>query len=102
MLRRITKKEVIKTAKVFIDGHVFETGKSKWHASLNHFDGHNNQYGDVYESSTGILYVWTPSQWGNMHTWIIMDASQILDSYGDYLSDEEADYLIKKGQVSVE
>jgi kynurenine formamidase len=93
---------VKKTSKVYIDGHVFETSKAKWHASLDHFDGNNNIYGDVYESTTGIFYVFTPSQWSNRHSWEINEPSEIIAQYGSMLSDEAAEYLIKRGNIKVE
>ena len=90
-------------SKVYIDGHVFETSKAKWHTDLETFDRQSNRItGDVYESSTGIFYVNTPSQWSNMHTWQIMEASEILTLYGEMIGDEAADYLIKQGKVQVE
>lgn len=96
-----------KTAKVAIDGHIFETSKARWHVSLDYWDGHNMQYGDVYESTTGIFYVYTPSQWSNGHRWEIQSPQEILANYGsesdmEILSDEAIDYLGKRGNIKVE
>jgi len=90
--------------KVAISGHLFDTGKAKWHTSLDHFDGHNQIYGDIYQSSTGIFYIWTPSEWSNQHRWEIITPKQILEYYGsdEYLTEEEMDYIIQEGNVEVE
>ena len=90
-------------SKVFIDGHVFDTDKARWTASLDYVDANSNLHtGRAYRSSTGIFYVYTPSQWGNMHSWIIMSPKEILDAYGEYLSEDEADYVIAAGKIQVE
>lgn len=90
-------------AKVYIDGHVFETGKAAWHADILRFDQQSNRItGDVYESSTGIFYVYTPSQWSNMHDWVIMEPTDILNKYGEDMSEDDAEYLIKQGNVQIE
>jgi len=91
-----------KTVKVSIDGHVFDTSKVKWHASLNYFDGHNQIYGDVYESSTGIFYVYTPSEWSNMHRWEIQTPGEIIENYLDMLGEDAVDHLIRIGKINVE
>lgn len=90
--------------KVAISGHVFDTDKAKWHASLDHFDGHNQIYGDIYQSSTGIFYIYTPSEWANQHSWEIITPKRILEDYGsdEYLTGEEIDYIVQAGNVEVE
>lgn len=96
-----------KTAKVAIDGHIFDTSKARWHASLDHWDGNNMQYGDVYESSTGIFYVYTPSQWSNCHRWEIQTPREILQNYGnegddEILTEDAIEYLSARGKIPVE
>jgi hypothetical protein len=89
--------------KIFIENHVFSTEKAKWHADLFAFDPRSNRIeGDVYESSTGIFYVHTPSQWANQMSWLIMTPEDILNEYGDMLDDKDADYVIAAGNVEVE
>jgi len=90
--------------KVAISGHLFDTQKAKWHASLDHFNGHNQVYGDIYQSSSGIFYIWTPSEWSNQHRWEIITPKRILEEYGsdEYLTDEEMDYIVQEGNVEVE
>ena len=75
--------------KVTIEGHHFDTKKAPHHWGLSYWDGNNNHTGDVYLSSKGVWYVYTPSQWANQHSWMLMDASEILTEYDSYLDDEE-------------
>ncbi len=90
--------------KVAISGHVFNTDKAKWHASLDHFDGHNQIYGDIYQSRNGIFYILHPFKWGNNHRWEIITPKRILEDYGvdEYLTEEEIDYIVQEGNVEVE
>jgi hypothetical protein len=46
--------------------------------------------------------LFTPSQWSNRHSWEINEPSEIIAQYGSMLSDEAAEYLIKRGNIKVE
>lgn len=76
-------------AKVYIDGHEFETDKAKWHTSLDRIDN----YGGVYQSPTGIFYVREPSHWSNHQVWEITSAEIVLELYGEYLDEGDVEYL---------
>lgn len=75
--------------KVTIDGHHFDTEKASGHWQLYNFDGNNQHTGDLYRSSKGTWYVWTPSQWANQHSWMLIEPSDALDQYDKYLNDDE-------------
>jgi len=51
-----------------INGRRFDTKKAIRHWSLNYHDGRNLYEGDLYLSSKGNFYCFTPSQWGNEHS----------------------------------
>lgn len=88
--------------KISIDGHHFNTEKATSHWRLDRFDGSNRHMGSVYLSSTGVFYIWTPSQWANRHSWVIMSASDILCEYDQYLGDDEKAEIAEAGKVEWE
>ncbi len=47
---------------------------------------------------------YTPSKWGNQHRWEIITPKRILEDYGvgEYLTEEEIDYIVQEGNVEVE
>ena len=77
-----------------IDGHRFDTDKASQHWHMHHFNGNNVLEGDLYLSSRGTWYLYTPSQWANGHRWEVIDPAELLDRYGDYFDDgEKADIM---------
>lgn len=89
--------------KVSIDGHHFDTAKAKRHWVLEWFDPQSNRHtGDLYLSSSGVFYVWTPSQWANQHSWCLMSASEILANFDNYLEDHEKEEIAELGGVQWE
>jgi hypothetical protein len=82
--------------KICINGHRFDTAKVSHHWGLERQDDrYNNHTGDVYRSSKGVWYVETPSQWANMHSWVIMTPDEILNEYADYLTDYDKEEITK-------
>jgi len=87
---------------ILIDGHRFDTEKAKKSWSLNYHDGKNLYTGDLYLSSRGTWYVYTPSQWGNGHRWEIGDPAVLIEQYGEGLSDEEREEVITLAGLETE
>lgn len=79
--------------KIVIEGHRFDTNKAEKHYELARFDGHNHIRGDLFKSSKGKWYMWTPSQWGNGHRWELTSPAEILEHYRDFLSDVEIEEI---------
>lgn len=76
--------------KVTIGGHRFDTSKASHHWGLDRIDDNSNRHtGDLYHSSKGTWYVWTPSQWANQHAWMLIEPADALTEYDQYLTDEE-------------
>ncbi len=75
--------------KIIIEGQRFDTAKAVRHIHIAHHDGHNMLYGEIYKSSGGQWYVYTPSQWSNGHRWALMSPEEIHESYGHMLDSEE-------------
>lgn len=73
--------------KLVIDGIRLDTDKASHHWDLWYNDGSNSFTGDVYRSSKGTWYMYTPSQWANRHSWVLMTPEEILSAYPEYLSD---------------
>ncbi len=89
--------------KISINGHHFDTDKASHHWDLDWFDQNSNRHtGDVYRSSKGQWYVYTPSQWSNMHYWELMSVSEILSNYDEYLEDDEKAEIAELGGVEWE
>ena len=80
-------------AKVVIEGHRFDTKKAKIRFDLQYFDGNNSHTGKLYCSSTGVWYVYTPSQWSNQHAWEVIDPTEALERYDRYLTDEHKEKI---------
>jgi hypothetical protein len=79
--------------KIVIEGHRFDTNKAEKHYELTHFDGHNHITGDLFKSSKGKWYMWTPSQWANCHSWIMTSPAEILEQYRDFLKEDEIEEI---------
>ena len=76
--------------KVTIDGVRLDTAKNTHHWELFWLDESSNQHtGHVYVSSEGQWYVYTPSQWSNMHNWELSSAVEVLNQYDRYLTEEQ-------------
>jgi hypothetical protein len=94
--------------KISIDGYLFDTEKAKKHYNLGLWDDRSNFHsGEVYLSSKDIWYIYTPSQWANMHYWDILGkgkagAKTLLQEYSGYLSEEEIDEIAKEFEVEFE
>lgn len=87
---------------VAIEGHRFDTSKSKAHYELiGHING-NRHTGDLYLSSRGTWYVWTPSQWSNGHRWELVDPEVAVERYQDYLSQDEIAEILKLAKLETE
>ena len=86
--------------KISIGSSHFDTEKAKAHWDLDWFDDRSNHHtGSVHLSSSGVFYVYTPSQWANQHGWAIMSASEILSEYDRYLEDGEKEEIAEAGGV---
>ncbi len=89
--------------KICIEGHRFDTDKAKTHIELEMIDDRSNRHtGDAYMSTKGQWYVYTPSQWGNMHHWTLSSAAEILDNYDAYLSDTEKEEIAELAKLEWE
>jgi hypothetical protein len=89
--------------KITIDGVRLDTDKAKLHIALYWADDRSNQHtGDVYLSSLDQWYVYTPSQWGNMHSWVLSTAAEILNDYDRYLTEEKKDAIARAGNLEWE
>lgn len=87
---------------ITIDGHRFDTAKAKAHFELDHHDGNNRHTGDLYLSSKGTWYVYTPSQWANGHRWELVDPTTALERYHEYLTNDERAEIIKLADLATE
>jgi hypothetical protein len=85
-----------------IDGHRFDTDKAKKHWHMRHFDGNNVLKGDLYLSSRGTWYMYTPSQWSNGHRWELSDPADLLERYGDYFDDDEKAEIMALAKLETE
>lgn len=88
--------------RITIDGHHLDTEKASHHWELDYWDDHNRHTGDVYRSSKGTWYVYTPSQWANQHAWRIMTPANILNDYDQYLTEDEKDEIADLATVEWE
>ena len=69
-----------------IGGKRLDTSKArKW--SLDYHDGRNMHYGDLYLSSGGTWYVYTPAEWSKGHRWELIDPADAIEQYGEGLTD---------------
>lgn len=75
--------------KLTIDGVMLDTEKAQqW--PLSYMDERSNHHtGDVFRSSKGTWYVFTPSQWSNRHSWVLMNPADILSEYDKYIEEED-------------
>jgi hypothetical protein len=87
---------------VAIEGHIFDTSKAKKHYELRYWDDHNWIEGDLYESSHGTWYVYTPSQWRAASYWRITTAQEAVEEYRNYLSQKEIEEIIEEENVETE
>jgi hypothetical protein len=87
---------------VAIEGQVFDTEKAKKHYELRYWDGNNWFEGDLYQSSRGTWYVFTPFQWGASSTWELITAQEAIEIYRDYLSEEEIEQIIEDDNIETE
>jgi len=85
-----------------INNKKFDTTKALRHWSLNYFDGNNHHYGDLYLSSKGSFYCWTPSQWSNRHSWDTNSVDVLIDLYGQGLSDKEKAEILELAKIETE
>ena len=85
-----------------IDGHRFDTDKAQRHWTMWHFNGHNILTGDLYLSSKGTWYIYTPSQWSNGHRWEVVDPADVLERYGDYFDGEEKTEIMGLANLETE
>ena len=76
-------------AKITIDDHRFDTAKAQATFDLDYWDGSNRHTGMLYLSSTGIWYIYTPSQWSNRHSWEIIDPTNALERYDQFLTEKD-------------
>jgi hypothetical protein len=88
--------------KITIDGKRFDTDKAKQVWKLWYNDGSNIHTGEVYLSSGGSWYVYTPSQWSNQHSWVLSSPKDILNDYDKYLEDSEKEEIAKLGGLDWE
>ena len=79
--------------KVAIEGYRFDTDKAAHHYGLAYWDDHNWHNGALYQSSNGQWYVYTPSQWANMHSWELITAAEALERYDAYLEEEDKEEI---------
>lgn len=87
---------------IAIDGHRFDTDKAKHTWPLQYHDGHNNFTGELFLSSRGTWYVYTPSQWANGHRWELTDPADVLERYQDYLSEAEKIEILTLAKLETE
>ncbi len=88
---------------ICIEGHRFDTTKAKAHYELRWVDDRSNVHkGELYLSKKGTWYVYTPSQWSNMHHWEITSAEEALEAYDQYLEDEEKKEIIELAKLETE
>jgi hypothetical protein len=85
-----------------IEGYRFDTEKAKEHWELMYHDGHNLLTGDLYLSSRGTWYVYTPSQWSNCHRWELIDPETAVERYCDYLSQGEITEILALAKLETE
>ena len=94
--------------KISIDGHLFDTDKAKASWLLHMVDGQSNVHsGKLYLSSKGTWYVYTPSQWGNCHSWMVLGelkdgARAALEEYSDYLGQDNINEIASLFDVEFE
>jgi len=79
--------------KIVVDGHKFDTSKAKRHYTMANFDGHNQITGDLYISSKGQWYMYSPSQWGNGHRWQMTSPEEILEQYREFFDEKEIEEI---------
>ena len=98
LLYHATTRRRAGTMKVTIDGIRLDTEKAKFSVTLYWLDDHSNQHtGEVYMSSQGQWYIYTPSQWGNQHRWELASPESILNDYDRYRTDEKKDQIASLG-----
>lgn len=78
--------------KIAIDGELFDTEKGQ-HWPLARWDGSNWSNGDLYLSSSGTMYVHTPSQWSDMRGWELVAPVGAVERYRDYLTDDDIEEI---------
>jgi hypothetical protein len=87
---------------VAIEGHLFDTTKAKKHYELRYWDGNNWITGDLYQSSRGTWYVYTPSQWADRRSWELISIQEALERYREYLSEDEIDQIVDDENIETE
>lgn len=87
---------------VAIDGKRLDTRRCKRTWRMEHHDGSNLHTGDLYLSSRGTWYVYTPSQWANGHRWELIDPADVLERYQEYLTAAERAEIVELGALEVE
>ena len=87
---------------IIIEGKRLDTAKARKRWSLNYHDGSNMHYGDLYLSSKGTWYVYTPSQWGNGHRWELCDPAEAIEQYGQGLDDDERAEILALAEIETE
>lgn len=87
---------------VCTEGHRFDTEKAKRHWDLGYYNGSNLHTGDLYLSSKGTWYCWTPSQYGNGHRWEVNDAAVLVEQYGYGLASDEKREIIELAGLETE
>lgn len=86
----------MRNMKVVLDDFVADTEKAQSHYSICHWDGNNMVTGDLYQSSKGNWYAYSPSQWGNMHRWVQLNEGEVLDYTRAFFSEEEDEEIIEE------
>lgn len=87
---------------VAIEGHRFDTSKAKNTWDIGYHDGHNLLTGDLYLSSKGTWYVFTPSQWADGHRWELIDPADAIERYGEHLDDDVIEEIMALAKLDTE
>ena len=87
---------------IVIEGKRLDTDKARRSWSLNFHDGSNLYTGELYCSSRGTWYCYTPSQWGNGHRWELCNPSEAIEMYGRGLSDKSKAEILEAANLETE
>jgi hypothetical protein len=74
-------------SKIVIEGQRFDTSKAKKQWNMAYWDGSNWIQGELYLSSKGQWYMYSPSQWSNGHHWELTSPAEVLENYRNYFED---------------
>jgi hypothetical protein len=87
---------------VVIGGKAFNTCKAQRRWVLEYHDGENYSRGELYVSSKGNWYLWSPSQWSNSHAWMLTSPVDAVEKYGKFLSQDEIVEILALANVETE